>query len=65
MKLWIAKRQPRNLKDLGSFCKEESDNTAPDMCANPVISCASPQGFLHQVPGDQILIPISDMQINS
>lgn len=51
MKLWIAKRQPRNLKDLRSFCKEESDNTAPDMCANLVISCASPQGFLHQVPG--------------
>ena len=34
LKLQIAKRQPRNLKDLESYCKEESTKIPPEMCAN-------------------------------
>ena len=36
LKLQMAKRQPRNLKDLESICKEESTKIPPEMCANLV-----------------------------
>ena len=38
LKLQMAKRQPRNLKELESICKEESTKIPPEMCANLVIS---------------------------
>ena len=36
LKLQIAKRQPRNLQNLESICKEESTKIPPEMCANLV-----------------------------
>ena len=36
LKLQMAKRQPRNLKDLESICKEESTKIPPEMCENLV-----------------------------
>ena len=36
LKLRVAKRQPWNLKDLESICKEESTKIPPEMCANLV-----------------------------
>ena len=36
LKLRVAKRQPRNLKDLEMICKEESTKIPPEMCANLV-----------------------------
>ena len=33
-KLRVAKRQPRNLKDLERFCKEEWTTIPPKICAN-------------------------------
>ena len=36
LKLQMAKRQPRNLKDLESICKEEWTKIPPEMCANLV-----------------------------
>ncbi len=36
MKVWVAKRQPRNLNELERICKEEWDKTPPEMCATPV-----------------------------
>ena len=34
LKLWVAKRQPRNLKDLERICKEEWTKIPPKICAN-------------------------------
>ncbi len=34
LKFRVAKRQPRNLKDLEMICKEEWDKIHPEMCAN-------------------------------
>ena len=34
LKLWVAKWQPRNLKDLESICKEEWTKIPPKICAN-------------------------------
>ena len=36
LKVWVAKRQPRNLNDLEKICKEEWDKIPPEMCANLV-----------------------------
>ncbi len=36
LKVWVAKRQPRNLNDLERICKEEWDKIPPEMCANLV-----------------------------
>ncbi len=36
LKVWVAKRQPRNLDDLKRICKEEWDKIPPEMCANLV-----------------------------
>ncbi len=38
LKVRVAKRQPRNLKDLERICKEEWDKIPPEMCANLVAS---------------------------
>ncbi len=34
LKVWVSKRQPRNLNDLERICKEEWDKIPPEMCAN-------------------------------
>ena len=34
LKLWVAKRQPRNLKDLERICKEVWTKIPPKICAN-------------------------------
>ena len=56
LKLRVAKRQPRNLKDLERICKEESTKIPPKICANLLKNynkqsdlCACQQRFLHQV----------------
>ena len=56
LKLWVAKRQPRNLKDLERICKEEWTKIPPKICANLLKNynkrldlCACQQRFLHQV----------------
>ncbi len=36
LKVWVAKRQPRNLNVLERICKEEWDKIPPEMCANLV-----------------------------
>uniref|UniRef100_A0A6I8RG85 Uncharacterized protein n=1 Tax=Xenopus tropicalis TaxID=8364 RepID=A0A6I8RG85_XENTR len=38
IKLRVAQRQPRNLRDLEMICKEEWTNIPPKMCANLVIN---------------------------
>uniref|UniRef100_A0A803JMP8 Transposase Tc1-like domain-containing protein n=1 Tax=Xenopus tropicalis TaxID=8364 RepID=A0A803JMP8_XENTR len=38
IKLRVAQRQPRNLRDLEMICKEEWTNIPPKMCANVVIN---------------------------
>uniref|UniRef100_A0A803K637 Transposase n=1 Tax=Xenopus tropicalis TaxID=8364 RepID=A0A803K637_XENTR len=38
LKLRVAQRQPRNLRDLEMICKEEWTNIPPKMCANLVIN---------------------------
>ncbi len=38
LKVWVAKCQPQNLKDLEWICKEEWDKIPPEMCANLVVN---------------------------
>ena len=52
LRLRVAKRQPRNLKDLERICKEEWTKIPPKICANLLKTsdlCACQQRFLHQV----------------
>ena len=68
LKLRVAKRQLRNLKDSERICKEEWTKIPPKICANLLKNynkrlplCACQQRFLHQVVNpivsmDQILI---------
>ena len=56
LKLQVAKRQPRNLKDLERICKEEWTKIPPKCCTNLLKNykqtsdlCACQQRFLHQV----------------
>ena len=52
LKLRVATRQPRNLKDLERFCKEEWTKIPPKICANLLKNYnkrACQQRFLQQV----------------
>ena len=58
LKLWVAKRQPWNLKDLERICKEEWTKISPKICANLQQTsdlCACQQRFLHQVLSSIVL----------
>ena len=73
LKLWVAKWQPRNLKDLERICKEEWTKIPPKICANLLKNynkplClptkVSPPSIKSYCSMDQILISCENMIIN-
>ena len=49
LKIRVAKRQPRKLKDLERICKEEWTKIPPKICANLLKNYNKRLWFLHQV----------------
>ena len=71
LKFRVAKRQPRNLKDLKRICKEEWIKIPPKICANllknynkHLTSVLANKGFSTYCSMDQILISCENMIIN-
>ena len=71
LKLRVAKRQPRNLKDLERICKEEWTKIPPKICANVLknynkhlTSVLGNKSIKSYCSMDQILIPCENMIIN-